>query len=267
MRRNIDDLLDQLLIEIEKGKSVEDCLKDNSEFAAELEPLLKVALEVSELPKPEPRIEAINQTWLKIRRILTESQKTTQKFSLSRIFTFQPAFIRVAAIVLLVVLIGWSSIALSTRSVPGDLFYPVKIVREKVQYILTSDQEGKMHLHLIFSNKRTKELAQYYKRKNQLNRKLVSAMLNEALVALKHTQFESTEEVREFLNKIAKTNQNQRKVLEEISACCCYSEIDVINEAINICYERYHHIQKRLEPETHQYFTSYRYTWDSFCNF
>jgi hypothetical protein len=262
MRRNIDDLLDQLLIEIEKGKSVKDCLKDNPEFASELEPLLKVALEIGELPKPEPRIEAINQTLQKIRRIQFDTQKTVKKFSFGRIFTFQPAIIRVAAIVLLVVLIGWSSIALSTRSMPGDLFYPVKIVREKVQYILTSDEEGKMHLHLLFANKRTKELAQFYKRKNQLNRKLVSAMLNEALVALLHTQSESTAEARNFLNEIAKANQYQRKVLEEICTCCCYTDIDVINEAINVCYERYHHIQQRLEPETHQFFTSYRYTWD-----
>ena len=267
MRRNIDDLLDQLLIEIEKGKSVEDCLKDNPEFASELEPLLNVALEVSELPKPEPRIEAVNETLQKIRRIQIETQKPAKKFPFGRIFTFQPAIIRVAAIVLLFVLIGWSSIALSTRSVPGDLFYPVKIAREKVQYILTSDEEGKMHLHLFFANKRTKELAVFYKRKNQLNRRLVSTMLNEALVALKHTQFEGTEEARDFLNEIAKANQYQRKVLEEICTCCCYTDIDVINEAINVCFERYHHIQQRLEPETHQFFTSYRYSWDRVCNF
>ncbi len=247
MRRNIDDLLDQLLIEIEKGKCVEDCLKDNPEFASELEPLLKVALEVSKLPKPEPRIEAVNETLLKIRRIQPESKKTAQKFSFGRIFSFQPAIIRVAAIVLLVVLIGWSSIALSTRSVPGDLFYPVKIVTERVQYILTADEEGRVHLHLTFAHKRANELAKSFKRKNQLNRKLMSLMLNEALIALKHTDLEETEEAQKFINKIARVNQYQMTVLEEICKCGC-RENEMVSDAINICIQRHQYIQNRLNP-------------------
>ena len=124
MSQNIDDLLDLTLTEIEKGKGIEDCLKDYPEFASELEPLLRIAFEIKGLHKPEPSPESFDAVLPKVRQLWTETQQSQRKFSLAGVFSYRPMVVRIAAVVLLVVLFGWSSIALSSRTIPGDLLYP-----------------------------------------------------------------------------------------------------------------------------------------------
>ena len=255
MSRNIDYLLDLTLTEIEKGKRIEDCLREHPEFAAELEPLLRIALSIKGLPKPEPRVEVVEAAVLKGRQIWLEAKPNERRFSWGRLFSYQPALVRIAAVILLVILVGWSSIAISSRSVPGDLFYPVKIAQEKVQYILTFNEEGKMHRHLAFSNRRTQELAWSFKRNNRLNRRLVSAMLNEAMIALKHTDLESTTEASKFVNKIDSVTVSQKMVLNEICQCGC-TDRDVIYQALSVCEERHNYIQQKLNPESFKGYTS-----------
>jgi hypothetical protein len=255
MSRNIDDLLDLTLTEIEKGKSIEDCLKDYPEFAAELEPLLRIALEIKGLHKPEPSPESLDAVLPKVRQLWTETQQSQRRFSLAGVFSYRPAVVRIAAVVLLVVLFGWSSIALSSRTIPGDLLYPVKVTSEKVQYFLTFNDEGKVHRRLAFSNKRTQELAWSHKRHNRLDRRLISAMLNEAIFALKHTDLERIEEAKKFVEKIDSVTQYQRTVLEEICQCGCSDSV-IINQAISLCEERHNHIQQRLNPESNRGYTS-----------
>lgn len=250
MSRNIDDLLDITLTEIEKGKSVEDCLKAYPEFIEELEPLLRIALEIKSFGKPVPRPEAVESVVRQGKQILIEKSRSESKSFLARVLSYQPYMIRIAALILLVILVGWSSIAISSRSVPGDLFYPVKIAKEKVQYILTFNEEGKIHRHLAFSNRRTQELAWTFKRNKRFNRRLLSAMLNEAMIALKHTDLESITEAREFVNKIDSVTMYQKMVLNEICQCGC-TDSNVIYQAISLCEERHNYFQQRLNPESH----------------
>jgi hypothetical protein len=254
MPRNIDDLLDLTLTEIEKGKSIEDCLKEYPEFVPELEPLLRIALSIKGLPKPEPRSEVFEAAIIKVRHMLLTAKPSERSFSWRRLFSYQPALVRIAAVILLVILVGWSSIAISSRSVPGDLFYPVKIAQEKVQYILTFSDEGKVHRHLAFSNRRTQELAWSFKRNKRLNRRLVSAMLNEAMIALKQTALESTTVAGEFVNKIDSVTVYQKMVLNEICQCGC-PDRDIIYEAISFCEERHNYLQERLNPRSFSGYT------------
>jgi len=247
MQRNIDDVLDLILDEIKKGKSIEDGFKMYPEFADELEPLLRLALEIKNLPKPEPRPEKITVAVSTVKEDFLKAQSKEKRFSLRTIFSRSPALIRVAVIELLIILVGWQSLALSSRTVPGDLFYPVKIAHEKVQYILTFSEKGKVRCHLAFSNRRTQELAWSFKRNNKLNRRLVSAMLNEAMIALKQTDLESNTGGSKFVNKIDSVTVYQKMVLNEICQRGC-PDRDIIYEAISFCDERHNYLQERLNP-------------------
>jgi hypothetical protein len=144
--------------------------------------------------------------------------------------------------------------------------YPVKIMSEKVRYVFTINKEGKVYLHLRFADKRTNELAQSFKRTNRVNKKLLNAMLNEALVALKHAELQPDEEARNFVKEIGRVNQYQKAVLEEIRQNFNGYDIEIMNEAINVCAARHHHIQQRLNPELNYEQFPYLPVWEKCCD-
>jgi len=261
MGQKIDDLLDKLLTEIEKGRSLKDCLKDYPEFASELEPLLQLVIEIKNLPKPEPRPETLARS---IQKALAVPKSKPSSASVFRIFSPLPPIVRIAAVVLFVVLIGWSSLALSRQSIPGDVLYPIKTLTEKVQYLFTFDSERKVTLHLIFANERTKELLLCARRKNRVNKELLNAMLNETSTALKLAGPVSFADAGNLIKAIQRVNQNQIKVLSEIRGCHCDNEI--VKEALRLCAERECCIQYRSNPKLKEEYNIYSDSWNQYCN-
>ena len=75
MKLKRDEILDQLLEEIKKGKSIEDCLRAYPEFAEELEPLLRLAERIEDLPKPEPNPEVVESVLTKIREMAVKERQ------------------------------------------------------------------------------------------------------------------------------------------------------------------------------------------------
>ena len=245
MQRNIDDVFDLILDEINQGKSIEEVLKMYPEFADELAPLLRLAMEIKNLPKPEPSLEKITVALDKVNEDIVKSQSIARKFSLGMIFNRPPALVRTAAVVLLIVLVGWSSLAISSRTVPGDLFYPVKIAKEQVLYVLTFDEEGKVRRHLDFSCQRTEELKLSFRRNGRVNQGLINAMLDNAQASLAHTDLEKIEEAEKFVKRIDEVTLYQIAVLEEICRCGC-RDTNSLYRAIEVCSARHEHIQNRL---------------------
>ena len=58
MKAKIEEILDTLITEVRRGRSIDDCLSQYAEYADELRPLLFMAKSISDLPKPEPDPEA-----------------------------------------------------------------------------------------------------------------------------------------------------------------------------------------------------------------
>lgn len=250
MKSKIEEIFDSLLNEIKRGRSVEDCLEEYPQFAEALEPLLRLATNIQELPKPEPSQEAIAQALGTIKKATAEERRKEIRFSFRKIFSLQPAIIRAVAAVVLIVIIGWTTVFLSAKSLPGDLLYPVKLFTEKVQYVLTINPEGKAELHLVFADKRTNELLLSFKEGEEINRKLLSTMLNEAQLALEHAESLPAERSIKFVESVERCNHRQMEVLEKIKPMVCGSDTSVINEAINLCTERHHCIEHKIHPES-----------------
>jgi len=265
MKLKRDAILDQLLEEIKKGKSIEDCLRAYPEFAEELEPLLRLAERIEDLPKPEPNPEAVESVLTKIRKMAVKERQKEKKFSFRKIFSLQPAFVRAIAVVLLIIFIGWTSMSLSAKSVPGDFLYPIKLFTEKVQYTLTVSPEGKAELHLVFADRRTNELVLSFKEGEMINKVLLNAMLNEAQSALKYSESLSAERSAILVAKVGKCNQHQQRVLEEIKPMACRDDTAVVNEAINLCAERHRCMGYMLNPESSDEQPPYP-CWKKCCN-
>lgn len=249
MKPKIDEILDILLIEVIKGRSIEDCLREYPEFADELKPLLKLAANIQDLPKPEPHREAIAATLREMNRVTTKERQKEIRFPFRKIFTLKPVIARAIAVILFVIFIVLTSLPFSANSLPGDPLYPVKLLSEKTKYIITINRERKAELHLLFAEKRTEELLLTFKEGTEINKDLLSAMLNEAQSAFKYSESLPAEHSEKFIGKINKCNRYQMGVLQKIKPLVYSSDAAVINEALTLCSERHHCIECKLNPE------------------
>jgi hypothetical protein len=156
VNENIESVLDKCLSEIESGASLEACVARHPSLAAQLEPLLHLALEIRSLgeePTPAPvDLQAGRQRVLReAARLRIEQQEKEQArqpprwLSLPALMRRSAAAVALASI-LLVTILGAGTVAISANSLPGDALYPVKRISEEVQLFLTLDEQRKAQL-------------------------------------------------------------------------------------------------------------------------
>ena len=246
MTRKIEELLDQLITEVSKGRTVEDCLREYGVYADELGPLLQLAKQIGGLPKPEPKTDSVTET-IKKASAISNAQKR-KRFSLQNIFVFRPVLARVLAIVLLICLVGVTTVTLSASSLPGEVLYPVKIFAEQVQYFLTIDAEGKARLHVMFADRRTNEFACLFEPGLPVNRELLAGMLQATEIAINDIELLSSEDATQVIGQMAECNSRQMALLEEVRLKACDDDTRVIDEAIRTCHEQLDCIECMQNP-------------------
>ena len=248
MKRRIEELLDQLVAEVGKGRTVEDCLREHSEYADELRPLLQLAQQIGGLPRPEPGQDSITAT-IKRARVIAGAQGRDH-FSLRSIFVFRPWLVKVLAIVLLVCLVGVTTVTLSASSLPGDVLYPVKVFAEQVQYFLTIDAEGKARLHVMFADRRTNEFACLFEPGLPVNRELLADMLQATELAISHIELLSGRDAAQIIALMADCNNRQMELLEQVKLRACDDDAKVIDQAIRTCHEQHDCIECMQNPDS-----------------
>ncbi len=250
MKSKIEEIFDKLLIELEKGKSIEDCLKEHPQFADELRPLLLTAQSIRDLPAPRPDENTLEKTLQEVRKMLKiEAQRLEIKGVRPKFFIFQPVFVRAIAIAIFIVIVGWIGISFSRASVPGDLFYPIKIFTEKVRYTMTVNPEGQTELHIIFADKRMSELVQTYNRDRKLNKMLLSAMLNQAQLALEKCECLEGDKYICLMKQLDSLSHCQQDILVEIKTEAGGEDTLILNEAICKCCEYHSCVERKLNPD------------------
>lgn len=238
MKRNLDELFDQLLEEIQRGRSIDDCLKNWPEHADKLKPLLEVAQSITGLPVPEPREQAVAETLRRVRAV-AGAEKQKRPFFLRQFVSWQPALVRAAAGMILIIAIGWTTASLSARSLPGEPLYPVKRLTERIEYSVTFDAHRKAVLHLRFADRRTQEFSGIFIPGEKIDRSLLSAMLNEIQSAFQYAGQCSESRCAALMQRVADYNNYQRHVLETARARACDCDREVLDKAISICRERH----------------------------
>ncbi len=243
MRSKIEEKLDQILDELSRGKAVDEILRAYPDYAQELKPLLKIAQNLRGLPKPIPSEESIMQTIIRARK---EYQAKKPVPLLRRLYLFQPALIRALGIIAIIIIISAGSLLFSSHAIPGDILYPAKVFSERIQYSFSPRLEDKIKLKIKFASRRTDELLMVFERRNKVDKNLLQSMLNETEHAFYSASILPEERVDIILRQIAQVNKVQKEALQKLKKNACPCDTMIINEALNKCISRCHHLENRL---------------------
>jgi hypothetical protein len=150
--------LDDCLAQIELGASLEEALKTYGNLAEELRPLVETALaNLSYTRSLDPPAAAVSLSRAKFLNAAQAAAGEKSPGWLSGILFSRLAF--AAAAFLLVILIGgFSSVAASAQSLPGDWLYPVKLASEQTRLFLTADPLARLNLEQVFDSRRAEEI-------------------------------------------------------------------------------------------------------------
>jgi hypothetical protein len=166
--RGLEGVLDTCLNQLNHGVTLEACLARHPSLAADLEPLLRVALRIRNVgddapPAPPAGLRAGRQRLLsRAAQLQAADHRRSVADRLADWFRLQPAVRRsmvtvVMAALLLVVVLGGGAASASANSLPGDVLYPVKRISEEMQLLLTFDWEVKAALQRQLEERRREE--------------------------------------------------------------------------------------------------------------
>jgi hypothetical protein len=167
VNKDLEAVLSECLNQMNKGESVEACVAQYPTLAAQLEPLLRLALQVKALRQeqapPPVAMQAGRQRLLREAARLKSAQLDKAHTVPVPWWLNLQALMRrsmaaaVLASMLVIVALGAGTVAASARSLPGDALYPVKRVTEEFQLLLTFDQQSKARLVQKLDERRREE--------------------------------------------------------------------------------------------------------------
>ena len=144
--REFENILDECLENMLRGKSIEQCLADYPDHAAALEPMLRTAFRAKMAtnirPRPEFKDRARHQFQAAIRDTEPAPARTRGFFP-----SLKPAWIALAALVAIIIA-GGSTVYAAGNALPDSPLYPVKLATESVRLFLTPSDIGKAELYL-----------------------------------------------------------------------------------------------------------------------
>jgi hypothetical protein len=154
MRHDLDAALDQCLTWLRTGMDIESCLGRYPEYAAELRPLLELAVDLARVRVPASAVGVRAAGQRRMVAILAQKQQRLARVHPAARFARQmlwslvpgrPGSLRsawqLAAVMLTILFLasGWMTVAASADSLPGDVLYPVKLASQRAQLALTLD--------------------------------------------------------------------------------------------------------------------------------
>ena len=147
----LNECLERLFV---KGETVEECLGAYPELESELEPLLRTAMIAKGAsvvtPRPEFKARARYQFQSALKGL---PQK--RGFSL---FGWHSRWATALVSVLVVVLLGSSTVAAASGSMPDGALYPVKLATEEVWLAFTFSDEAKARVYAALADRRVEEI-------------------------------------------------------------------------------------------------------------
>jgi hypothetical protein len=145
----LNDCLDRLI----KGKTIKSCLASYPQYAAELEPLLKTAQETILAAAIQPRPEFRQ-------RAAHEYQAAIRNLPVKKGWTFKWQLRWVLPVAILIVLLGSGSgtVLAASNALPDSPLYSVKLATESVQMTFTFSNESKAELYARFIDYRVEEI-------------------------------------------------------------------------------------------------------------
>ena len=130
-----EKVLQECLVALERGSSVDECLNRHPKYASELEPILftSINLERGREARPSAAFKA------RVRAKLTQEMRAHPRKSIR----FNFIWMRIAtnlAVILLTLLVAGTAYA--QRALPGDAFYAWKLASENIWRVVSPDPVG-----------------------------------------------------------------------------------------------------------------------------
>jgi hypothetical protein len=219
MKKGLEEILDACLDRIRvNGDTVEQCLGSYPEHEAELEPLLRAALSVTETLstiKPGPEFERVAKYRLLSALEAKEAKRTEHRMPL---WGWQRRWAVVFAVIVVLLLVGSGAITASASSLPGDTLYPVKTATEKVQEFFTRGNEAKASFNIKLAQRRINELESLSDGNRSIPQSLLNTMHAEtdrAIETLGQQKPVKGELVTRLLDITSKQSTSLAKVIEK----------------------------------------------------
>ncbi len=186
----LDECLERVLF---KGETVEQCLAGYPEYAAELEPLLRTALDAKQATSVKPRPEFRERAGYQFQAALREVELKKSRGFLG----WQPRWATAVIVVIVLLLAGSSTVAAAGNSMPDEPLYQVKLATEAVRLTLTPSALGKAELYVKLADKRVDEIIKMADRGKVEQMEQASERLNSQLIAMANLAVPGGEEVVE----------------------------------------------------------------------
>jgi hypothetical protein len=179
MAKEFENILSECFDRLIKGESIESCLAHYPQYAAELEPLLKTALETKLAASIEPRP-------LFRQRAGIEFQEAIRSLPAKKVggFKWQLRWVAPVAVVLVLLAGGAGTVAAATNALPGSPLYQVKLATESVQMAFTFSEQSKTELYSRFIDYRVEEIVKMAVDGNSDQVEQTTVRMNSQLVAM-----------------------------------------------------------------------------------
>ncbi len=166
--KKIENILIECITDIKSGKvTLTECLDLYPSRRRELEPLIKVALNIQ--PPPDVQLDT-NYKQASKARLLQQIRNPEQEkmrpstnifsYGLPQHFAWARIPISIFIAVIFLTTIAGGTAYASQNSLPGELLYPVKTTTEDVRLFLASNPSMKTDLNLQFAQHRLEEMSQ-----------------------------------------------------------------------------------------------------------
>jgi len=242
--KRIEDILAQCIEDVKVGKySLEDCLERYPAMRKELEPLLRIALNIQEPPDVRPSEAFKIRARVNLMEHIHASQagkETTRSATKPGVrLSWHTGWLRAATIIVTVIIaisaLGTGTAYASQGSIPGDILYPVKLGTEQIQRVLTADGVKEVELELRFANKRLEEMESViYKRPGEISVAVTGYERNLNLAIIEVEQIKNYEISARMLEMIAFDVSNHLYILEELEDSASEEVRGSIGNAIDI---------------------------------
>jgi len=155
-RKEFDNILDECLERVMKGEDIMAVLALYPQYADELEPLLRTALDTKAAVDIAPRPEFRRRAALEFQRAIREMPVKAK--AAPGVSHWRMAWVAPLAVFMALIVAGTGTVAAASNSLPDSPLYSVKLATESVRLALTPSSLGKAELYAKFNDKRVAEI-------------------------------------------------------------------------------------------------------------
>jgi hypothetical protein len=177
--REFENILNECIERVLRGESIEACLKAYPQHAAELEPLLRTAMDAHKAAEISPRPEFRQRAGYEFQAAIRD-MKPVKKSSFSR----QLRWVTALSVILVILMAGSGTLAASANSLPDESLYGVKLFTEEVRIALTTSKTAKAELYAEFVDTRVEEIIKMADKGNAEQVTKTTELMNNSLVSI-----------------------------------------------------------------------------------